>query len=545
MDKLYPSLGLYPIPYFILYAIWNLPVRLLTKISFIDGGSFPYALYLYNKLMIVLLMWRTHLSLNKIMYKLNPKEADNVKWSFILMPSTFFVCIIMGMYDIIYVLIVVEALNFYFSDWSIKKNKIIFSLLFGFSICFKSFPMFFYIPLLLIKEKKVLNLIKQMILFVIPFALCIIPYLGSQKFVENCFKMYSSGSQLLFTNKIGFIIPFIVVYILLCCASYLWIDLSKKDWEKWSIIICSLVCAMVMGFGWSRIQWFIIATPFFACLYLYVKKYKVSFIWLQFLIGIFYFWIHFISTKFTQATMINDGILGRFGLKKIDAFSNIFVENIYSIISSDIISSIFFVLMLCQILFCFTNSNDEDNKEIFKPSMLFVSLVGVLSFYFVPLALGFSGLVEKSVYRNDLDLYNPSPQVYEVLKEQSLGQVFDIRKETNITKIKFVPITWDFVYADDEFVNVKILDSYDNVVYSDKIKLKDLKNGQLYEFKVNNLTLQKDSYKLLFELNDVLKENRKLAIKYTRNHEITGTGYSYVYGNNVYEYDMCIEILYK
>lgn len=154
-DKLYPSLGVYPMPYFILYAVWNIPIRILSQTSYLNHMDIPYVYILWNKLSIILMMWRVKVTLGKVLYKIDADEAKHLQWAWILMPATFLICIIMGIYDIVYVLIVVEALNFYFSDWSIKKNKILFTLLFGISICFKSTPLVFYIPLILAREKSI------------------------------------------------------------------------------------------------------------------------------------------------------------------------------------------------------------------------------------------------------------------------------------------------------------------------------------------------------------------------------------------------------
>lgn len=175
--------------------------------------------------------------------------------------------------------------------------------------------------------------------------------------------MYTRGGDALLGNKLGFIIPTIVIYILLSCLAYLWIDDKQDNWKKNIIIITNLVSAII--FGLASIfpaQWFLITVPFTILLFLYVKTYKSTFVLLQFLINIFYFWRVFIQYPLTQETMLNDGILGSNVLNIVDAFSNIFVEKIYNICSLDMISSILFALMICQVLFAFNILKNIQNN---------------------------------------------------------------------------------------------------------------------------------------------------------------------------------------
>lgn len=172
-------------------------------------------------------------------------------------------------------------------------------------------------------------------------------------------------------------------------------------------------------------------------------------------------------------------------------------------------------------------------------------MFGVLSFYVIPLILGISPVVEKSIYRNNIQPLGNNTICYELVYGNTIGQSFDIKNKTQLTKVSFRPITWGYNYDSNESMYIKILDWNNNEVYTDKIKLYELKDYEIHNYIFQNLTLQSGKYILLFDLCEPLENDRKIAITYLDSGEINGNGNAYIAEKYILDQDMQLEILGK
>lgn len=546
-DELRPSIGVYPIPYFFLYAIWNIPIRLISQQSFLDVFSIPLYVSLWNKLSVLLMMWRLNVSLSKVLEKLNKDNVLQTKNVWLYMPVTFFVCVVMGMYDVLYVLCVVEALNFYYSDWSIKKNQLFFTLIFGISICFKTLPVVFFIPLLLAKEKKIINIIKHLCIFIIPYFLVILPYLRSEKFIQNCLLFSGTGSDMLFSNTIVNIIPTIVIWIIASCLAYILINPDKSSFEKNTIILSNVVTTTIFGLaGMFHPQWFLLAIPFIVCLFSFINsKYNYVFLILQGMVSITYLSRIFIQYPTLPFSLVDDGILGYRGLNLISSNANL-ILNAYTKIDIKLIGSILFALLVCQILFAvFPVNNEMPIDNSIKKWMLDFLIIGSLSFYFIPLILGFMPFISKNIYATNMDPIGENTICYQVLPDQELGQSIVINKPTEISKITFRPITWNYQYNETDNLVLKIMGEDGTIYYEKKIFLSEFKDYELYTLELSDVFLEKGTYLITFKLGNALTGNNQLGITYLNSGELVGSGYAYLWGKEDLTIDMQLAVVGK
>lgn len=198
---------IYEILIYIIYAIWNLPLFILGVRP--DGAQMPLFAAYWNKLILAFVMYLCAFIIYKIAQELkhDNKVSKMIAVTWCTIPLLFFLIVIQGSYDIYYVLFMLLGLWYWLKPDN-KKNNILFNIWFGLAICIKPFPLFYYLILLLIKEKNIFKIIVNGIVMILPYALCKGLYLNSEGYqAVLAFNGNNLGS--LFFNSLNYLIPFI------------------------------------------------------------------------------------------------------------------------------------------------------------------------------------------------------------------------------------------------------------------------------------------------------------------------------------------------
>ncbi len=152
---IYSNAAHYNILLYIGYAVFELPLFIVEKLfNFAFSDNF---LAYWCKFIGTAFYVGCAVLTGKIAKLLSFSEEGKA-WApllFLLSPIAFFTTVVMGQYDSICLYFLLLALTFYF-----KKNHTAFSLLVGVGAVFKFFPLFLFIPLLLLVEKRPLHIAK-------------------------------------------------------------------------------------------------------------------------------------------------------------------------------------------------------------------------------------------------------------------------------------------------------------------------------------------------------------------------------------------------
>ena len=153
----------YLFPVYLVFAVWNFPTWALEKASGMAlFNSIPSMIWM--KLMLVPFLVISTIQIFKIVDKSRNKEyAQLAAFLFLSSILVIYPTAIIGQYDVLGLPFILWGI----SSWMDKKTK---SFVFSFSIAltFKYFALFYFLPLLVMREKKILSIFAKFILVMIP-----------------------------------------------------------------------------------------------------------------------------------------------------------------------------------------------------------------------------------------------------------------------------------------------------------------------------------------------------------------------------------------
>ena len=145
----------------------------------------------------------------------------------------------------------------------LKNRMWQFALAFGMACTFKYHAALYFLALLLLKEKKIRNLIRYAVIMAIPLMVEILPNIGSEAFRRNVFGF----SALEYVKKpftVGF---FSGINLMAAVAAFVlvWAYQKKVEEEEtlasWAVFFCVAVSFSVFGFSTWNPQWVLLMAP--------------------------------------------------------------------------------------------------------------------------------------------------------------------------------------------------------------------------------------------------------------------------------------------
>jgi hypothetical protein len=189
---------------------------------------------------------------------------------FLTTPVAFFNQFIFGQYDIFTLALMLLGIYFY-----LKNDMWKFVLFFGLAITFKYFALLFFLPLLLLKEKKYGKLLLRCIGVAVPIALLTLIYIGSEAFRNGVLGF--NPVSFIFNTGFGIFgdirLSVVIVAFVLCCAwAYFTEPKDKVDEVKWMFFLSNVVVFIYFGLSMWHPQWILLAAPFMVISTLINKK---------------------------------------------------------------------------------------------------------------------------------------------------------------------------------------------------------------------------------------------------------------------------------
>ncbi len=394
------STAVYLIPIYILFAIWSIPIYIIYGIAGIPiwgklnymGISFP--VLMWYKLLPTLFVLGTAIVLYKIGKLLGLSESKN-KWMtflFASFPILMFSQFCFGQYDSICMFFTMFSLYYY-----LQKKLYKFSILMSLAITFKLFPLFLFIPLLLLIEKKLFKLLKYCFIGSLGYILSNALFYKSSGFQET--KSFSSGMIPRFfianiSTSFGTVSIILVFFIIVCVLAYikkLSID-NNFEFYQFSIYLCFSIYSILFAFLLWHPQWVILISPFIILMAMISENIKTSVI-LNIAMSVSYFLITISCFAYNvDERLVNMGIWPILtGLPKIDGghFSH-FVHRL-SILSNDLFITIFAAALIANLIIKYpTKDRLEQRKALLKEKtisvergFIWIQLFTIL-FYAVP-----------------------------------------------------------------------------------------------------------------------------------------------------------------
>ncbi len=256
LEIYYLNTANYNILVYLLFGVWQLPFYIVTKLFSLPLNE--YALMIYTKALCAGFYLGCAFMIKEICVKLKMSQPlPYVSAIFFLFnPISFFSPIIMGQYDSICLFFMLWALKFYL-DSDMKR----FSLLIGVAGIFKFFAFLVFIPLLLLKEKKLFPIIKNSLLSLFLFLPSTLLFLGR---TSNA----SMFTSLMFDRLFEVTIPtgfaevslFMIGYAAICFFCFLNKNRQKIDYLALYIPL-AVFALLFITIRWHP-QWLILLIPF-------------------------------------------------------------------------------------------------------------------------------------------------------------------------------------------------------------------------------------------------------------------------------------------
>lgn len=276
--------ALYDFSIYIIFAIWDFPLWLAEKFLNIDALLSTPCL-LWAKGIMLPFLAGTVVFLKKTGTALGFSKEKNQWCVFIFLSSSFVMSsiFVLCQYDIIGIFFSLVALYYYLTG-DMKK----FTFFMAISITMKTFALFIFLPLLLLKEKKVVRIIMYTLcsLSVFIVSQLIFTLLGTTPTGSFLFAQMNKMLMGTVTLGLGNASLFVMLYLALLLFCYLKQIDNTYEFQRFGVYIPFVVWALFFVFSESSPYWIILITPYFALMVCQnVKLLKIN-LWLDTFAGI-------------------------------------------------------------------------------------------------------------------------------------------------------------------------------------------------------------------------------------------------------------------
>ncbi|MDO4622188.1 MAG: hypothetical protein Q4B22_04470 [Eubacteriales bacterium] len=314
-----------------LFAIWNLPLKLL-------GLSEPPGIAVFNlyyaywyKLLSLLFYGGSAWMLRKTakVMGMGERKASVAAYAFMTTPFCFYSQFIFAQYDIITVFFVILGLYYYYRNEG--KDMYLFSLWFGVAVTCKYFAVVPFVAMLVLREKRVQHIFKYLLVMAFPFLAELAVYYPSANFRAsvlgfNALNYVSVGN---FDTGVASISYTKLICVVIVLWAYFVYPKSKKEETAWSLYLSSGICFGIFAFSKWHPQWLIFMTPFWV-LGMFISRHIEKFLWIDALTAV----------VFIHLTMSFYPLNADYNLLSILVWNRIFDFTQYSVVGKDFLPSI-------------------------------------------------------------------------------------------------------------------------------------------------------------------------------------------------------------
>lgn len=270
----------YDIIFYVTVGIWELPIAVIETIF---GISFSHntLVMVYSKTILLVFLCLSARMIQKIALQLGITEK-NAKWAeYMFMTSGFiyaYTCIA-GQYDIMGIFFSLVGVYFY-----IKGDMKKFGLLFIVAVQYKFFPLFIFIPLLLLKEKNIKKIILYLIGPVLSVLLLRIPFMDDGIAIAEKNALNADMVERIFGNRIAILeteIPLSFLFIGAVCIWCYLKEINDDERKYYAVWVPFLSLGLLfMSFPFFP-YWILYLVPWIPLLYYMRNDMTEKFFWLE------------------------------------------------------------------------------------------------------------------------------------------------------------------------------------------------------------------------------------------------------------------------
>lgn len=474
---------------FILFAIWNLPLRLFGRVPS-DVMTNAALNNLWYKLLPVILFFISAWLIYKIacLVGFGNKKAKIVGLAFLISPIAVFSQMIFSQYDIFTVFFILLGTYYYF-----KKKEYRFILFFGIAITFKYQALIYFMVFLLLAEKRIFRIFRNLVFVAIPFVLELLIYLPSEAFKQSVFG-FGALSYLetgINFGGLGLISPFLAVILGLLVAAYVVkIDTDSPLLFKWCMFLANGVSFAFFGFAVFHPQWLMITVPFLVMSILSNKNSKFMLLLQNIYIVALYIMTANIWTGNADQQMFLYSPLKVFGTPNWA----VRMKDIYMYDNLDYLFTCVWVILFVYFILSYPKFTQKDIQTIepdTKVNIRIPFVVGVLAWAVPAFICLFSSIQGKFLMVNELPSDNLDSVA--VADNNQISQPF-YNSADDIYRMELYFSDYGRINQSDITVQLQELDT-GNVVYTREISADEISGNTVwYQVLEKTVELKKNSY---------------------------------------------------
>lgn len=251
----YANAAHYHIIFYLLCAIWNLPLYLLSLLFSVSDFWF----ILHTKALGVVVWVLCGIVLQKIAQVLQYSQQEQ-KWicCFLwLCPVGFFTIFGMGQYDSLALFFILIALYYYFQD-----KMPLFVATMGVALVFKMFALFIFIPLLLLKEKRIWRILQYLLCSLwlyLPLSVLFLGNTGDMGFFNSLITERFFVHGLPVVGNASILLVILATVYFFC---WIWTPKTIEIQNQFAIYLCLAVFSVLFLLVYWHPQWLVLLTPF-------------------------------------------------------------------------------------------------------------------------------------------------------------------------------------------------------------------------------------------------------------------------------------------
>lgn len=260
----YSHPAVYDIPIYIIFGVWNLPAYIINKFVPFDYTN-NFISRLWIKTMILVFVIAAAFVLYKICKELRVSDR-NAKWAVVFFLSSVMVVVpamIIAQYDIMAVTFMLLGILAY-----IKEDDKKFILWFVLANCMKLFGIFIFIPLILLKEKRVFAAILKTLAGISGVVVCKLIYSGnvayqaSTKAFSGFFLRQMESISFKWYNEASVLPLFVAAMAGVCIFAYYKRNLTGGEIKRYILYLPLVVFGAFLLLVPFNPYWIILIAPF-------------------------------------------------------------------------------------------------------------------------------------------------------------------------------------------------------------------------------------------------------------------------------------------
>lgn len=316
--------AVYDIPVYILFGIWLLPCWIFTRFWGVDYLSVGCLLWL--KLIVVIPLILIIPLIKKI---LKAMDINDTSFGiFFFLSSLMVVYPAMGVvqYDTPSLFLTLMGLWMYSREEKISwKTLLIFSI----AILLKSFALFTFIIVVLMKEKRVLYIIRNLVLSLIPLLVSKLLFINDAGYHASVDTfndgMLSRLTSSALSGGLTTIPLFLLVFFMSCVIAYFIGSKDQRDFLEKSIWLNALLYWGFFSFVFANPYWIILFSPFIIIAALKYKDMLYFNFWVELVMevaiialqGVVFWWVYWGDFTFSKLLLKGSAPKSLFGINSL------------------------------------------------------------------------------------------------------------------------------------------------------------------------------------------------------------------------------------